>query len=835
MAIQWYFTFVIPWIVLESLIDLSIKAFHINRNNGPRHEIGGETRFQFLLDNSQEELEELWNAEGDVMDAHDFASSTSYEDEKSSSYFSHDFQVSLLERKEALDDDVKATLVNQKIRQGRPPDDGWQLSIDSEKKAKSTMSIIHEDNKDIDTSKSCRRRMRRSSEYWNLHLELIQDYKIRYGHIDVPYNYEVTVGGNLVRLGNFIHWLRSLYEKELLRVTVPFQFVKILTELGMKWNFLGKGRRHQLFLQRLNEWRDVTSREARLEPVLRTWMWRQRYQYKRYCDGLSSTLTKDRIDLLIDAGIVPFQRPLEAFQYIWDEQWKKNLNEWIRWRECNDKNGMSQDIILWAWEQWRMYDILRGETPYKGDLPVLWTGYRVKDLQDANFFDYERIFCSFPPPDVTIHNLSIDWNELKSAIKIYYDQNDDLDIPISCGLRVGDYPLVFLSTRLIMETKVFEYDLNDKQDFLLLDKIRMDEIKETMPYIMKAGDSPLSLEIEWWYHFNQAKKLRRYHNSDGPLSAATLSWIGKQQERIWLLQEAPRINSNILSEVKYEALRFLGTRFEFPNIDELPASRNAGINVVGRPPAILNLNHDVLPDQALLLRKQLHKLEEMTWQSRYKDLCSFANAHGHCSVSPSDNPKLALWVKNQRLQYQKSLKGIITPLSEERKHLLLAISFDFGIHHMSRNTEEEFNRMILTLRQFKAIHGHCFIPLSLPSNPSLGDWVNRQRKAFMQQELSPENIKELRTVGLDLELSDVEYYRMAYDTLWQERMSECQQFLNQRKGGWKELMEMKSALSTWANEQKQLYAWQSQLGDPNLLTAERIHKLENLKFPFDSS
>ena len=244
-----------------------------------------------------------------------------------------------------------------------------------------------------------RRRLSRPPEFWKARLDLIRDYKNEHGHIDVPYRYEVHIGDETVKLGSFVYWLRSMFEAETLKVTAPFEFVKELTQMGMIWRFLGKGRRHQLFLQRLNEWR-AANKNGRMEPTLRTWMWRQRYQYVRRCEGLPSTLTPERIDALVDSGIVPYQRPLQALQTRWDAQWNKNLEEWTASRASHHSIATNPSLMLWAWEQWRMFDILRGDTPYKGDLPVLLTGFRVKRLQDVNFFESERPVPHLTPPDV---------------------------------------------------------------------------------------------------------------------------------------------------------------------------------------------------------------------------------------------------------------------------------------------------------------------------------------------------------------------------------------------------------------------------------------------------
>jgi hypothetical protein len=40
-----------------------------------------------------------------------------------------------------------------------------------------------------------------------------------------------------------------------------------------------------------------------MEPNLRTWMWRQRYEHVRRCEGLRNSLTAEQIEAVVDAGI----------------------------------------------------------------------------------------------------------------------------------------------------------------------------------------------------------------------------------------------------------------------------------------------------------------------------------------------------------------------------------------------------------------------------------------------------------------------------------------------------------------------------------------------------
>lgn len=665
-----------------------------------------------------------------------------------------------------------------------------------------------------------RRRLPRPPEFWDLRLELIREYHVKYGHIDVPYRYTVHGRGETVKLGSFMYWLRSLFEAETLKVTAPFEFAKELTQLGMKWRFLGKGRRHQLFLQRLNEWRDA-DRNERMEPTLRTWMWRQRYQFVRQCEGLPSTLTAERIDALVDAGIVPYQRPLKTLQSRWDATWNQNLKEWTAFSASQQTVAMNPSLTLWTWEQWRMYDILRGDTPYKGELPVLLTGFRVKCLQDVAFFESERPVPNLTPPDVENSASLIEWSDFMDAIKSYFFDNGSFDIQSSCEIRVGGDSLYSIVTRLNREHKVIRRSEVVEGRAMLLNNERTQELEDLAFFRSKSLD-PLQSEFEWWDKYHEFKKGRRDFFNGQKRTGSVSRWIDEQHKRFDNLRD--QNGPDGISEAHYESLRSLGVVFSVAEEEEPPAGRNAVANVVGRPPSLVTLNKDVLQDEGFQLRKQGDVLEELTWHLRYNELKDFANSKGHCFVPSSVLPRLALWANNQRLQYRKSMQGTATPLNDERILMLKEIDFDFGVNNALIDDDEEWSMMTQALKGFQNMHKHCFVPVALSSNPQLGEWVNRQRQAYQRQELPRQKVQKLQEIGLLLEIDDVQFYRSAFDVTWDERVAELKKLVERNGHG--DIDE--TTLSSWTAQQRRFYLLLQGNKIPSRLTKERIDQLENL-------
>lgn len=126
------------------------------------------------------------------------------------------------------------------------------------------------------------------------------------------------------------------------------------------------------------------------------------------------------------------------------------------------------------------------------------------------------------------------------------------------------------------------------------------------------------------------------------------------------------------------------------------------------------------------------------WNAMLKKLKAYQKKHGHCMVPrrSTTNPKLGRWVEVQRRKYRE---GNICP---ERRAALDLLGFDGGIQQGL-----SWNSWVKKLKTFKRKHGHCCVPYNYRSDPTLGNWVKRQRDTYFRERLSDERMKVLNSLG----------------------------------------------------------------------------------------
>lgn len=117
-----------------------------------------------------------------------------------------------------------------------------------------------------------------------------------------------------------------------------------------------------------------------------------------------------------------------------------------------------------------------------------------------------------------------------------------------------------------------------------------------------------------------------------------------------------------------------------------------------------------------------------SWNTRFDELCVYRAIHGNCLVPlHSKEPGLGSWVRSQRNQYRNLLNGKPSKcsLTPERISALQAIGF---VWDTQRNDlwKERFDE----LRDFKAVYGHCHVPINYHENRQLGAWVANQRISY---------------------------------------------------------------------------------------------------------
>jgi hypothetical protein len=131
--------------------------------------------------------------------------------------------------------------------------------------------------------------------------------------------------------------------------------------------------------------------------------------------------------------------------------------------------------------------------------------------------------------------------------------------------------------------------------------------------------------------------------------------------------------------------------------------------------------------------------KEEFWNEMLAALIEYKAAHGHCNVPTiwPHNPKLAVWVGNQR-RLQKRGK-----LGEARINQMDEIGFTWDPY------EAAWEEMFAALVEYKSTHADCKVPYNWPENPKLGKWVNKQRTTRNQQRLSVDRIRRLDELGFE--------------------------------------------------------------------------------------
>ena len=131
---------------------------------------------------------------------------------------------------------------------------------------------------------------------------------------------------------------------------------------------------------------------------------------------------------------------------------------------------------------------------------------------------------------------------------------------------------------------------------------------------------------------------------------------------------------------------------------------------------------------------------ERKWEMQFAKLVAFKERFGHCHVSKrwKEDPRLAIWVANQRQAYWQNT------LKLDRGRQLVEIDF-IGRDGPNSNIswEDRFAQLVV----FKARFGHCDVHCHWPEDPSFGYWVSNQRQFHKKGLLKPEYIRRLEELG----------------------------------------------------------------------------------------
>jgi hypothetical protein len=126
------------------------------------------------------------------------------------------------------------------------------------------------------------------------------------------------------------------------------------------------------------------------------------------------------------------------------------------------------------------------------------------------------------------------------------------------------------------------------------------------------------------------------------------------------------------------------------------------------------------------------------WETRFQELQQYKQAHGNCLVPQrfKENPKLADWVSEQRMAYNRG------QLDAERTRRLDELGFDWDPN--STHWEKYYRQLM----EFKKEYGHTNVPQRSGKYRELGTWVRNQRAAKRyKRPIMAERAKRLDEIG----------------------------------------------------------------------------------------
>jgi hypothetical protein len=143
-----------------------------------------------------------------------------------------------------------------------------------------------------------------------------------------------------------------------------------------------------------------------------------------------------------------------------------------------------------------------------------------------------------------------------------------------------------------------------------------------------------------------------------------------------------------------------------------------------------------------------HAFQNERWMDRFQELVEFYQIEGHFNVPYKSSTTLFQWVKRQRHQFKLRSTGEHSNLTLDRIHQLDKIGFVWNSHLSAWN--DKFKE----LKDFKLIHGHCFVPCTYKGSSKLSTWIKRQRRQYrkfmagQQSTLDAARIEKLEKLGL---------------------------------------------------------------------------------------
>jgi len=143
--------------------------------------------------------------------------------------------------------------------------------------------------------------------------------------------------------------------------------------------------------------------------------------------------------------------------------------------------------------------------------------------------------------------------------------------------------------------------------------------------------------------------------------------------------------------------------------------------------------------------------------------------------------------------------------------------------HQAESWMEKYEELL----DFRLSNGHCLVPNQYPANPSLAEWVKRQRYQYKlkgmgkHSSMSDDRVAALEKLG---------FVWNSHDAVWEERLKELKQYKNLfGNTNVPSKYEPNPQLAIWIKRQRRQYKFLTE-GKPSTMTPYRVGRLREINF-----
>ncbi|CAB9526237.1 helicase [Seminavis robusta] len=156
-----------------------------------------------------------------------------------------------------------------------------------------------------------------------------------------------------------------------------------------------------------------------------------------------------------------------------------------------------------------------------------------------------------------------------------------------------------------------------------------------------------------------------------------------------------------------------------------------------------------------------------TWDQNIAAMLEYKEIHGTVNIptQSKEYPKLALWIKNMRHYNGRLAREQVAQLDS------------IGLLWTDAKMDKHERMWLVTfeeLKEYKATHGHCRVPIK---DGCLGTWVKTQRRQYTTGKLRRDRQEMLESIGFEWRLKRfVEVKNPEQETLWNSQYAKVVRF-----------------------------------------------------------